>query len=221
MLVAASDPDPTINLASLASPLSETVVAPAEPDVFYGRLVDSATPVFILDDPMSLGESTTVRVAFASFGTNASVTCIILTPMLVTWTSTPYRCEVRYHAYLPPPISIIVQSASRPSFIKPPSLPLLPAKLLNKDFYRLCSVVVTCNERGERSPSPATWRNVRVFLTISVTCAQSFRSRLTPVEDLPNGLPPGTGPTVDSEVLDLLRRQGSQSSRRLPTRPIE
>jgi hypothetical protein len=44
------------------------------PMSIYGRLVDSATPVFILDDPMSLGESTTVRVAFASFGTNASVT---------------------------------------------------------------------------------------------------------------------------------------------------
>jgi hypothetical protein len=43
----------------------------------YGRLVDSATPVFILDDPdtdVTWRVNHLVRVAFASFGTNASVT---------------------------------------------------------------------------------------------------------------------------------------------------
>jgi hypothetical protein len=123
--------------------------------------------------------------------------------MLVTWTSTPgYRCEVRYHAYLPPPISIIVQSASRPSFIKPPSLPLLPAKLLNKDFYRLCSVVVTCND------SEASVRRLRSCMAKRTRILDHFsymrsmlRSRLTPVEE-PHQMAchQALDPTVGSEV---------------------
>jgi hypothetical protein len=163
--VAASHPKSDIDPAPPPALLSEPVVAPTEPvaapierpgrhrlvpvvspaahahppafDPPPPLTVDPATPVSILYD-QDKNVTWSMR-PFASFGTNVLDTCIL------TLSVTRTRTLLGYPACLSPPRSISVRSASRPSFTKPTSLPLLPARLLNANDVFLSTLHLWCN----------------------------------------------------------------------------
>jgi hypothetical protein len=150
----------------------------------------------------------------SSFGTNASVTCILIVSVtgqkFIRVPSLPTATDIDHC-----PICL------KAKLHKATSLPLLPAKLLNKDFYRLCFCRVTLQrQRAFAVSATCMAKRTRILGHSSYMLCKQLFAPGSSVGEATKWLATRHR-TRGRFRVDLLRRQGSQSSRRLPTRPIE